>query len=168
MVVPVAYVAITARRRTPVRIWKIELPMPPARLAATQVGVSVLDWVLVGAVLYVLLPPNSLSLPGFLGFFFVAILLGMASHVPGGVGVFEGLMVLLLKPYLTSTQLLPALVVFRGVYYLLPLVVALTMLVLEDVHQRRLLAVRAGAALGRVMEQFTLHPRTAAPFRTGT
>ena len=44
----------------------------------------------------------------------------MASHVPGGVGVFEGLMVLLLKPYLIVGQLLPALVVFRAVYYLCP------------------------------------------------
>ena len=162
MVVPIAYVAITARRRTPLRIWKVELPMPPPRLAATQVGVSVLDWLLAGTVLYVLLPPSGLSLLGFLGCFFVAILLGMASHVPGGVGVFEGLMVLLLKPYLTSKQLLPALLVFRGVYYLLPLVVALTTLAMEDVHQRRLLAVRAGSAFGRVMEQFT--PRVLAVF----
>ena len=85
-----------------------------------------LDWALAGAVLYVLLPPSALPflavprrVPG------VAILLGMASHVPGGVGVFEGLMVLLLKPYLTSGELLPALVVYRAVYYLLPLAVAL-------------------------------------------
>jgi phosphatidylglycerol lysyltransferase len=162
MVVPIAYVTVTTRRRTPLRLWKLELPMPPARLAAMQVGVSVLDWALVGAVLYVLLPPSPLSLLGFLGFFFVAILLGIASHVPGGVGVFEGFMVLLLKPYLTSKQLLPALIVFRVVYYLLPLVVALTMLVIEDVRQRRALAVRAGAALGRVMEQFT--PRVLAVF----
>ena len=61
----------------------------------------------------------------------------MASHVPGGVGVFEGLMVLLLKPYLTSGQLLPALVVYRAVYYLLPLAVALVGLVADEVRQRR-------------------------------
>ena len=58
----------------------------------------------------------------FLGAFLAAILLGMASHVPGGLGVFEGLMVLLLKPYLRRPMLLPALVVYRAVYYLLPLV----------------------------------------------
>ena len=52
--------------------------------------------------LYVLLPPSALPFLQFLGTFLVAILLGMASHVPGGLGVFEGLMVLLLKPYLTS------------------------------------------------------------------
>jgi hypothetical protein len=50
-------------------------------------------------------------------------LLGLASHVPGGIGVFEGLIVLLLKPYAGSATLLPPLIVYRGVYYLLPLAV---------------------------------------------
>jgi phosphatidylglycerol lysyltransferase len=160
MSVPVAYVAITILRRTPLRVWRVELPIPSSRIATAQLALSSIDWALVGAVLYVLLPPITLSFVTFLGLFFVAILLGMASHVPGGVGVFEGLMVLLLKPYLSSGQLLPALVVFRGVYYLLPLSVALIGLVLDDVHQRRAQAARIGAGLGRLTEQFT--PRVLA------
>ena len=160
MLVPLAYVAVTTRRRKPLRLWRVELPMPSPGIAGAQLALSSLDWALAGAVLYVLLPPSSLSFVAFLGLFFVAILLGMASHVPGGVGVFEGLMVLLLKPYLTSGQLLPALVVFRGVYYLMPLSVALIALVLDDAHQRRGQAARVGAALGRVTEQFT--PRVLA------
>jgi phosphatidylglycerol lysyltransferase len=162
VLVPIAYVATAARSRAPLRLWKLDLPMPPSRLAAMQVGVSVLDWALVGAVLYVLLPPSGLSLLGFLGLFFVAILLGIASHVPGGVGVFEGIMVLLLQPYLTSAQLLPALVVFRVIYYLCPFVVALALLAVDGMQQRRQLAVRAGAALGRAMEQIT--PRVLSVF----
>ena len=54
--------------------------------------------------LYVLLPPGAVPFLAFLGAFLAAILLGMASHVPGGLGVFEGLMVLLLKPYLPSGE----------------------------------------------------------------
>ena len=134
--------------------------MPSSRIAAAQLAISSIDWALAGAVLYVLLPPGTLSFVAFLGLFFVAILLGMASHVPGGVGVFEGLMVLLLKPYLSSGQLLPALVVFRAVYYLLPFIVALIGLVADDVYQRRGQAARVGAVLGRVTEQFT--PRVLA------
>jgi phosphatidylglycerol lysyltransferase len=160
MSVPVAYVAMTILRRTPLRVWRVELPIPSSRIATAQLALSSIDWALAGAVLYVLLPPMTLSFVTFLGLFFVAILLGMASHVPGGVGVFEGLMVLLLKPYLSSGQLLPALVVFRGVYYLLPLSVALIGLVLDDVHQRRAQAARIGAGLGRLTEQFT--PRVLA------
>ena len=155
MLVPMAYVAVSTRRRKPLRLWSVELPMPSPRIAAAQLALSSIDWALAGAVLYVLLPPSTLSFFVFLGLFFVAILIGMASHVPGGVGVFEGLMVLLLKPYLNSGQLLPALVVFRGVYYLMPLSVAVMALVADDVHQRRGQAARVGAVLGTVTEQFT-------------
>ena len=58
------------------------------------------DWALAGAVLYVLLPAGSVPFLAFLGAFLAAILVGMASHVPGGLGVFDGLLVVLLKPYL--------------------------------------------------------------------
>ena len=162
MAVPVAYVVLTTRRRRPLRLWRVELPMPSPGIAAAQLVLSCIDWALAGAVLYVLLPPSALSFGAFLGLFFVAILIGMASHVPGGVGVFEGLMVLLLKPYLGSGQLLPALVVFRTVYYLMPLTVALMGLLVDDVHERRGQAARVGAVLGRLTEQFT--PRVLAIF----
>ncbi len=162
MLVPAAYVVIAPLRRRPLRLWKLELPMPTARLAAGQLALSCVDWTLAGAVLYVLLPPSSLSFAGFLGLFLSAILIGMASHVPGGLGVFEGLMVMLMKPYLGSGEVLPALVVFRGVYYLVPLCVALVGLVVDDALQRREQAARFGAAVGRITEQVT--PRVLAIF----
>src|SRR5262249_6263394 len=142
-----AYLLLTAVRTRPVRFGKYELPLPSTRLAAAQLVVSVVDWALAGAVLYVLLPsgPSFLTV---LGAFLAAQLLGLASHIPGGVGVFEGLMVILLKPFLTSGQLLPALVVFRAIYYLLPLSVALLGLVADEIHQRRSDAARAKALLG--------------------
>jgi phosphatidylglycerol lysyltransferase len=160
MAVPALYVITTSVRRRPLQLWRIELPMPSPRIAAAQLALSCVEWALAGAVLYVLLPPGALSFAAFLPLFIVAILLGMASHVPGGVGVFEGLMVLLLKPYLSSGQLVPALVVFRGVYYLMPLSVALVGLVADDVHQRRAQAARLGAVLARTAERFA--PRALA------
>jgi phosphatidylglycerol lysyltransferase len=160
MLIPLAYVGLTVVRRTPLRLWRVELPMPSPRMAAAQFALSCIEWSLAGAVLYVLLPPSPLSFVAFLGLFVSAILLGIASHVPGGVGVFEGLMVLFLKPYLTSGQLLPALVVFRVVYYFLPLTVAVIGLGIDEARQRRGQASRAGALVGRVTEQLT--PRVLA------
>ena len=162
MLVPPAYLLATVLRTRPLRLRRFELPLPSPAIALGQALMSAVDWALAGAVLYVLLPPSGLSFLQFLGAFLVAILLGMASHVPGGVGVFEGLMVLLLKPYLTSGQLLPALVVYRAVYYLLPLAVALIGLVADEVRQRRAHAARIGAALGELTEQ--LAPRVLAVF----
>lgn len=156
------YVAATFVRREPIRLPRLELPLPPPRLAAAQLLVSIVDWGLAGAVFYALLPPSGVSFLGLLGAFLAAQLLGLASHVPGGVGVFEGLMVLLLEPFLASGELLPALVVYRAVYYLLPLTVALVVFVVDEIHQRRAQAARVRAVLGRMTEQFT--PRLLAAF----
>lgn len=162
MLTPPAYLLATLLRKRPFRLRGFQLRLPPPNIAAGQALISALEWTLAGAVLYVLLPPGSLSFLQFLGAFLIAILIGMASHVPGGVGVFEGLMVLLLKPYLTSGQVLPALVVYRVVYYLLPLTVALIGLVADEARQRRSQAARVRAALGRLTEQ--LAPRVLAIF----
>jgi phosphatidylglycerol lysyltransferase len=162
LLMPFAYLAATVLRRTPLRLGKLALTLPAPRVAVAQLTLSVIDWALAGAVLYVLLPPSALSFLPFIGVFLVSILLGMASHVPGGLGVFEGLMVLLLKPYLDSSQLLPALVVYRAVYYLLPLTVALFVLVADELHQRRGHVARAGAVLGNLSDQLT--PRVLAAF----
>jgi len=150
-----AYVVATILRRKPLRIRDFELPLPPVRIAVAQVAISAVDWALAGAVLYALLPSSALSFLQFLGIFLVAILLGMVSHVPGGVGVFEGLMVVLLRPSLSSGQLLPSLVVFRAVYYLLPLGVALIGLVGDELWQRREHVARAGAVIGQATERIT-------------
>ena len=162
LLIPLAYLAATGLRTTPLRLWKFALTLPTPRVGVAQLTLSVIDWALAGAVLYVLLPPSELSFLPFMGVFLVAILLGMASHVPGGLGVFEGLMVLLLKPYLDSSQLLPALVVYRAVYYLLPLTVALFVLIVDELHQRRGHVARVGAVLGRLSDQLT--PRVLAAF----
>ena len=162
MLVPPAYLVATLLRRRPLQLWRFTLPLPSPRIAAGQVLISAIDWTLAGSVLYILLPPTDLSFLQFLGAFLISVLLGMVSHVPGGIGVFEGLMVLLLKPYLPSGQLLPSLVVFRAVYYLLPLSVALVGLVADEVRQRRSHAARLRAALGVLTEEFA--PRILAFF----
>ncbi len=162
LLMSVAYLVAVLVRREPIRVWKLELPLPSPRIGFAQLGVSAMDWALAAAVLYVLLPQSDLSFLGLLGAFLAAQLLGLASHVPGGVGVFEGLMVLLLKPFLSSAQLLPALVVYRAIYYLLPLATALVVLVVDELRQRRGQAARASAFLGWLSEEIT--PRVVAVF----
>jgi len=158
----VAYVVASFLREAPIRFGRVELPLPAPRIATAQLAVSAFDWALAAAVLYVLLPPSGLSFLALLGAFVAAQLVGLTSHVPGGLGVFEGLMVLLLKPFLGSETVLPALIVYRAVYYLLPLTVALVVLVIDELHQRRAQAARLSALLGRMTE--LLAPRVLALF----
>jgi len=158
----VAYVAAAWLRTHPVRFSRLEVTLPSLGLAVAQLAISTCDWVLAGAVLYALLPPGGPPLLAFLGAFLVAQLLGLASHVPGGVGVFEGLMILLLRPYFTSGALLPSLIAYRAVYYFLPLSIALVTLVADEISQRRAQAARVGAAFDWLTEQLT--PRVLAVF----
>ena len=167
LLVPPLYLLSTVLRRRPLQFRSVSFPIPSFAIAAGQLLISMVDWALAGAVLYVLLPLSSPGFFTFLSAFLVSILLGMLSHVPGGVGVFEGLMVLLLKPYLGSSELLPALVVFRAVYYLLPFSIGLVGLVADEVWQRRAHVVRAGSALGRVSSQLIPKAMGLATFVAG-
>ena len=146
------YLAAVVRGRGPIRLGRHELALPSARIGCAQLAVSALDWALAAAALFVLLPASGLGYLGLLSAYLCAQVLALASHVPGGVGVFESLMLVLLAPYLAPAQLLPALVVYRAVYYLLPFALALVALVADELRQRRAQAARAAALVGWLSE----------------
>jgi phosphatidylglycerol lysyltransferase len=155
LLAPAAYVTMTVLRRAPVRVRGLSLPWPTPGIAVAQVIASVADWALTAAVLFVLLPPGAVSFWAFVGPFLVAVLAGGASHVPGGLGVLDGTLVLLLHPYVSSAELVPRLVVYRVCYYLLPFVVALVALTADELRQRRAQAARLSSRLGEITEQIT-------------
>ncbi|WP_137919363.1 bifunctional lysylphosphatidylglycerol flippase/synthetase MprF [Hydrogenophaga sp. 2FB] len=104
------------------------LRLPSASLASQQLLISAIDVVAAAAALWFLLPAGAIGFPAFVGFFALAIALGVISHVPGGLGVFEAVMLLALGHHVPAEQLAAALVMFRVVYYLLPLALAVTLL----------------------------------------
>lgn len=140
------------RRGQPIRFRSWALPVPSPSLALAQVGVASLDWCAAGAVLYVLLPGQSAPhfLP-FLGIFVLAQFVGIVSTVPGGLGVFDTLIILMLEPSVPADETLAALVAFRFIYYLLPFGAALTMLAAHEIwHHGRRLAAAAATTTGFV------------------
>ena len=143
-----AYAAAPFFWKRPVTVAGTEIALPSPPLIASQFVLSVLDWGLAAAVLYVLLPISRPDFTFFLGAFLAAQLIALVSHVPGGIGVFESLMILLLKPWVTADEFLPALAVYRLVYYLFPLVVALAVLLVDEFNQRRHHVVQWGNAFG--------------------
>jgi phosphatidylglycerol lysyltransferase len=133
-----AYLIATAVRRRPVTIKGMELALPRPLVALAQIGISSMDWSLAGAVLYALLPPGwHITFFHFLGVFLFAQIAGLLSHVPGGLGVFETMMVLLLPPELPRPELLAAMVAYRAVYYFMPLLLAASSLGVYEVVRRR-------------------------------
>lgn len=85
-----------------------------------------------------LLPPTAaLSFWGFLGIFLLAQLTGIVSNVPGGIGVFETVMILMLSPPIASNKLLGALLAYRAVYYLIPLFLGIVLFAGHEFKQHR-------------------------------
>lgn len=132
-----AYAVLCLVKPGPIQAGRTSIVLPGRRMMAMQIGLSTLDWLLAAGPLYVLLPSPR---PPFLvvaGAFAAAQMAGLVSHVPGGLGVFEGLMVLFLAPAVSADRVVPALVVYRTVYYLLPLAVALALLLVDESWLRR-------------------------------
>ncbi len=115
-----------------VRNWRID--RPSRRLATGQVVLSCVEWLLMAAVLYALVPrSDAISFPLFAAAFVLATTAGLVSNVPGGLGVFESVLLVCLGPALPADHLVTALVAYRLIYYLVPLAVAAVLLaVLES------------------------------------
>ena len=143
MLLVAAYLTWSVRRRgVPFRVRGWEFPVPGPGIATLQLAIAVADWTLAALVLRVLLPTPSgptaeIGFGAFLAAFMVGQGIGIASHVPGGLGVFEMVMVLALAPAVPPERTLGALLAFRVIYYLLPFVVALAMLAGHEVARQR-------------------------------
>ncbi|MBV9493795.1 MAG: hypothetical protein JOZ54_06085, partial [Acidobacteria bacterium] len=68
--------------------------------------------------------------------FLLAQIAGLVSNVPGGLGVFDAIVLYALKPFLTPTTIVGALVTFRGLYFLLPLAIAVALLAAHEGWRR--------------------------------
>ncbi|MEZ5999651.1 bifunctional lysylphosphatidylglycerol flippase/synthetase MprF [Hyphomonas sp.] len=89
-----------------------------------RVGVSLVDWVAACVVLFALLPAaTDIGFAAFVPVFALACLVGGVSGLPGGIGVFEAV-ILLLLPASPVEGLVASLIAFRAIYYLIPLVIA--------------------------------------------
>ncbi|MEJ2471704.1 MAG: bifunctional lysylphosphatidylglycerol flippase/synthetase MprF [Desulfuromonadales bacterium] len=139
----ITYLLIVAVRKAPLRFRRWEFSIPSPRLAGTQLLVGSLDWTLACSVLFVLLPSQSgLSFLQFLGIFLLAQIVALISHVPAGLGVFET-MILISSPGISADALLGSILVYRALYYLLPLTVAALLLSGNELLERRSLFKKA-------------------------
>jgi phosphatidylglycerol lysyltransferase len=133
----------------------LKLPGPITTFA--QIGLSLADLALAGAVFFMCLPdPAAASYPHVLAVFVVALTAGIISHVPGGLGVFETIILVGLSNEVPGDQILAALLVFRVLYFLVPLVTACALFGgLEVIQNRRRIA--------RVSQDFAGWLAPAAP-----
>ena len=146
--------ACLARGRLEVRGWALRAP--GAAIGLTQIGLSVMDLSLSSAVLWWLLPPQThIGFVTFLGVYAAAVIAGIVSHVPGGVGVFEAVMLFAL-PGVPAEALLGSLLAYRCVYYLVPLVCGTLLFGAKELAAQR-------SALARAQELASLYIAPVVP-----
>jgi hypothetical protein len=134
-------------RRVRLRGHLFELPglLP----SAGQTILGVIDLCCAAAALFWLLPQDmSLDFFTFASVYVFACLLGVVSHSPGGIGVFEATMLNAL-PGQSQESLLASLLLFRVIYYFLPFILALALLGADE-GSRRWTSLRE--TITRIME----------------
>ncbi|WP_414573483.1 lysylphosphatidylglycerol synthase domain-containing protein [Nostoc sp. CCY 9925] len=123
--------------KQPLIIHQQEFRFPPLPISLAQIAISSLDWILAAAVLYVLLPSNtSLSYLDLLAIYLLAMFAGVVSNIPGGLGVFETVVLLFLSSKISAVAVLGSLLAYRGVYYFLPLLLAAGLLGIYEMNFR--------------------------------
>ncbi len=141
------YAALSALHRRTFEIRGHAITVPSPGLVAAQFVVSTADWLAAAAVLHALLPPGSVTFSSFAGAFVIGQMIGIVSHVPGGVGVFDSVVLFFLAPQLGAPAVVGTLLAYRAIYYLLPFSLAAAGLaVTEGRHLRHRLRAAAPVA----------------------
>ena len=140
-----AYATWCILGRTPIEIrgWALRAPRPA--LGFSQIILGMCDLSCSTAVLWWLLPPQAhMGFLTFVGAYAAAVTAGIVSHVPGGLGVFETVIVFAL-PDVPASSLLGAMLIYRAVYYLAPLMAATLLFGLKELSAQRGPLARAHA-----------------------
>lgn len=138
LAVVAAYVMTCAIRTEPLRVgsWAIALPRPATALI--QIGLGIIDWLVAASVLWVLVRWHApVGFTHLVAVFVLAQLVGVLSQVPGGLGVFETAVLALLPDAVTPGAGVAMLLAYRIVYYLLPLLAAVLLLLTSELWERR-------------------------------
>ena len=141
-----ALCAFSLRRTLTVRGQRLGLPS--AQLAALQLVLGVVNWLLMSGIIYMLLQQQ---VPFFtvVGVLLLAGIAGAVTHIPAGLGVLEAVFLSLLSHPLPAPVILAALVAYRVLYYLVPLGVAVVAYGVMEVRAKRFkppLQVRSSGA----------------------
>lgn len=155
------YLVLSFARNKPLQLKKLEIPVPAPSFAFAQLVMSSVDLLFYCGALFVLMPfSGSISFLTFVGICLLAFFIGLVSNVPGGLGVFEGAILLLVEPFAKGPQIIGALLIFRVIYYLMPLGISVIILGALELARRRAGIARLATGLYAVVS--TLLPQLLA------
>ncbi len=130
----VAYAIVCFVWQKPWPIGKLHLRPPSPGLMAVQASVAAVDLLISATVLYLVLPGDALvPFAIVLAAFLVAIAVSLLTQVPGGLGVLEVILLSLLKGTV-GDSVLASVLIFRLIYYVLPLLFGMLTLVAHEIY----------------------------------
>ena len=133
------YLLLSLKKQHTFTLGRWNVSLPKSSIALQQILFAAAELLAAAAALYILLPNDiQLNFTVFLGAYLIAIFLGIISNVPGGIGVFEGTLLVLL-PAVPKVELLGAIVAYRVIYYFLPLGFAILLMSIHEygIHHQR-------------------------------
>ncbi len=132
LVVLASYVAWVWRKPRIIGRLGWQVTLPGGRLTLLQIVIGIVDLTFCALAMYVLVPdePN-IGFVTIAVIFVSATLLGFASAAPGGLGVFDAAMLVALWQF-DKEELLAGLLLFRLLYYVVPLALSLLILGLRE------------------------------------
>lgn len=146
-----AYLILAFTLRQSVSLWQWSISLPRPEFAVAQVVIGLLDILASAAIVFVLMPADvGMGFIAFAGIYTIATWAGLISHVPGGAGVFEAAMVVML-PNVPKDELIASLLAYRAIYYVLPLIVSAGALAIGEIIEKRTHIGQAAAAIERRM-----------------
>jgi glycosyltransferase 2 family protein len=130
----VLYVGLMLRNNRTIGKGEWSVTLPDGKFTALQIVIGIIDLTFMACAMYFLLPKGADMIPfrELMVVFITAMLLGFASHAPGGMGAFEASMLLAL-PHLDAEQVVAAIIMFRIYYFLIPFVLALLIVAIREI-----------------------------------
>lgn len=131
----IGWLVFVSVRKTPIVLRDQSTRLPSLRDTAIQIAVGLMQISLMTLILYLFMPPElGMSWPAFVAIYCIGYVAGQLSNMPAGLGVLEAALLLML-PHVPPAKLLGAIIAYRAVYELLPLIVALSLLaIFESTH----------------------------------
>lgn len=130
----VCFAYFAACRFSKKRTWTVrkqQFVLPSLNQALRQALLGALNWGLMALLIYVLLPEKAFY-PAVLGILLISSIAGVIAHIPAGLGVLETVFITLMQHQFSKGQLLAALIGYRVIYFLIPLVLALVVYVVLE------------------------------------
>lgn len=134
--IPLVYLGICSRSDKEIAFRGRRWSLPPFRIALSQLILGAIDVFVTLWVLYWILPPGAVSIGTFIAAYFIVEVVAILTHAPGGIGVFESSMLVLLDGRLSEAALLSSLLLYRVIYFLIPMVIGIALLAIDEIRSR--------------------------------